>query len=449
MTAEQRLQRHLKHLRRDGAGQLQSVFGGQITLQHPARRYRRVFDPATTFWTFLSQVVHAGSCRNATREVQALREAHGQAAISSANAAYCQARQRLPLKLIEEQARHVAGKLQLSSQWDWRGRRVLLDDATSCQLPDTPKNQHVYPQPGGQKEGCGMPVMQLLGVFELGSGALLGWQKSPWFVHESGLFETAVLPHIREGDVLVADRAYDSYANLARLRMLGADAVFRMNARRNCPLKPGQQELVQSWKRPLKSARPEHYNPQEWDALPATQSVRYIRIDLRRKGFRTREVTLVTTLLDVPAEQIAALYLRRWQIEVCFRDIKTTLGMELLRGKSPAIAEREVAMHLLAYNLLRTLMLEAARQENQSLYQMSFAGARDATCRFAPVIANTASKRKRTSAIEELLRCIGTDPIPIRPDRVEPRAVKRRPKVYQLLNKPRQHMKVAQSRRLK
>jgi len=444
VSASEQLKRKLEDLNVDGAGQLQSIFGEHISPPCPSGRYRRIFDPVTTFWTFLSQVLQDGSCRNATREVQARRKG---SRISSANTAYCKARKRLPLEWIEKQGSQVAQRLRNASAWDWNGRRVLLVDATSCRLPDTADNQAEYPQPGGQKPGCGMPVMQLVGVFDLGSAALLGWDRSPWKVNECGLFKTAVLPHVAEGDVLVGDRAYDSYANLAQLQLRGGDGVFRMHGRRKCPLKANQEEVVEILPRPRN--RPDSCTDSQWEALPETLKVRHVRVKLSRPGFRTHEVTLLTTLMEAPAEEIARLYLRRWQIEVCFRDIKTTLGMELLRGKSPAIAEREVAMHLLAYNLLRTLMLEAAHAEDQPLYRMSFAGARDAACRFAPTIAHAPTKRKREAAIAELLRCIAFDPIPIRPNRKEPRAVKRRPKAYQLLTRPRHHMTESPSRRLK
>ncbi|WP_309400604.1 transposase [Cerasicoccus maritimus] len=238
-----RLQKELNYLRGSGGGQLQSLFGEEITLP-PGDGYRRVFDRSTTFWTFLNQVLLGGSCRDATREVQAYRESDGQRPISSANSAYCQARARLPLSWIEQQGGRVAQQLQLSSRWDWRGRRVLLADATSCQLADTSLNQAAYPQPGSQQPGCGHPVMQLLGVFDLGSGALLSWEKSPWNVGEASLFETAVMPQAEAGDVQVGDRAYESYRCHALLKMRGAESVIRLHQRRKCPLRANQREAI-------------------------------------------------------------------------------------------------------------------------------------------------------------------------------------------------------------
>ena len=434
-SPSQRLKEQLESHLEARAGQLESLFGERVEL--PREGVRRVFDRATTFWTFLSQVLGSGSCRDATRQVQAERKGAGRSAISSANVAYCKARARLPLAWLEAQGERVAEHLQRSSQWEWRGRRVLLADATSCQLADTPANQAAYPQPTTQKPGCGQPVVQLLGVFDLGSGALLGWEKSPYYVHEAALFETAVIPYVHEKDVLVLDRAYDAYRCFALPQMRGADCIVRWHSRRTCPLKPGQAEAAATLQRPPVSQRPDHCSEEEWLAMPQQIPVRFVRVNLARPGFRTKEVTLVTTIHDAPAEAIAELFLRRWQIELCFRDIKTTLGMELLRGKSPAIAEREIAMHLLAYNLLRTLMLEAAQQENHALDQISFAGTRSAACRFAPIIAQARSRKRRNAAIEELLRAIGTDKVPIRPKRQEPRCVKRRPKPFPFLAKPR------------
>lgn len=434
-SSSQRLKEELGRGSESSLSELQSLFGELLEL--PLGGYRRVFDRATTFWTFLAQVLRGGSCRDASRQVQAEREGAGLDPISSANVAYCKARARLPLDWLEAQGERVGRHLQATADWNWRGRRVLLADATSCQLADTPENQDAYPQPTTQKPGCGQPVVQLLGVFDLGSGALLGWGKSPLPVHEAALFEVAVLPHVNENDVLVVDRAYDAYRCLALTQMRGADTIVRWHSRRKCPLAPGQTEAITTLERPPLGRRPDHCTEEEWLAMPARVQVRFVRINLAQRGFRTQEVTLVTTILDAPAEDIAALFLRRWQIELCFRDIKTTLGMELLRGKSPAVAEREIAMHLLAYNLLRALMLQAAQQENQPLYRMSFAGTRDAACRFAPNIAQARSKRRRNAIIEELLRAIGTDKVPDRPNRQEPRAIKRRPKPFPFLTKPR------------
>ena len=291
--------------------------------------------------------------------------------------------------------------------------------------------------------------MQLVGLFDLANGALLKWEKSPLHVHETGMFGNGIHEELNPGDVIVADRANGTFLNIALSRSRRADAVFRLHQARKYEFPKGMDDMVVRWERPSMGSRPDYYMEEEWECLPEYMEVRLVKIKVRIKGFRPTEFILATTLMDTSVEDLAMLYFRRWKIEVFFRDIKTTLGMELLKGKSPDIAEKEVAMHLLAYNLMRTLMQEASRRSEEPLEKMSFTGTRDSAYHWVGAIAAATSKKARNLAMDRLYRCIAGDPLPIRPGRSEPRAVKRRPKGYQLLTRPRKEMVVSPSRKRK
>ena len=432
-----RLKEQLEHSQALTPGQLQSVFGKIITVLNVGRK--RVFDRGTTFWAFLGQILNGGTCRSAVREVQAQRHKKGLPAISSSTSAYCQARGRLGLAWLEELAGESVRHLEHNkdSQWDWRGRRVLYVDGTSCQLPDTEENQEAYPQHSSQQEGCGQPLMQLVGLFEMGAGALLKASRSPWYANESGMFGVDLVGELRAGDVLGGDMGFGSFLNIALVQGQGADAVFRISRSRKYKFPGGKDDMVVTWQRPGNSARPLHYTQEEWERLPRELTVRLVRIRVQKDGFRLEEIVLATTLMDAPIEELAMLYFRRWEIEVCFRDIKTALGMDELEGKTPGMAKKEVTMYLLAYNLLRALMVETARLSNQPLKVMSFTGTRDTVRHWAGIIASASSQKKRDEAMMEMFACIAKDSLVIREGRQEPREVKRRPKSFKRMTEPR------------
>ena len=448
-STAQRLKEQAENLRGLSPGDWYGLFKDVINVTAIGRK--RVFDRATTFWAFFGQVLKGGTCRSATRDVQVARHKKGLPEISSSDSAYCQARSRLDPAWLESLGEESVQRLaqRKDKQWDWDGRRVLLVDGTSCQLPDTLKNQESYPQPSEQKAGCGHPVMQLVGLFDLANGALLKWEKSPLHVSETGMFGNGIHGQLNPEDVIVADRAYGTYLNIALARSKGADAVFRLHQARKYKFPKGKDDMVIRWERPSMSSRPDYYMEEEWEGLPESMEVRLVKVKVRIKGLGPTEFILATTLMDASVEDLAMLYFRRWKIEVFFRDIKTTLGMELLKGKSPSIAEKEVAMHLLAYNLMRYLMQEASRLSEQPLEEMSFTGTRDSTEHWVGAIVLASSQKARNMAMDGLYRCIASDLLPIRPGRSEPRAVKRRPKGYQLLTRPRKEMVVSPSRKRK
>ena len=400
------------------------------------------------FWAFLAQVLQPNSaCRDIVRKVEAwwrwAKIKRPPQALSTS--AYCQARARLApatLQLIAAQLVHTLHARTLPSERWLQGREVKIADGTNLSMPDTPENQALWPQPSGQAVGLGFPMLKLCGLFSLSSGALLDYTTGNQHVRESLLLRQ-MWNHFSQGDILLADRAYCSFAALASLQARGVDSVVRLHQARRIDFRRGKSlgpdDRLIEWHKP--EARTSAWSEAEFAALPENLSLRLIRLHVRCAGFRTRSVVLVTTLLDAelyPAEKIRALYAERWGVELHFFQIKTLLALDVLRCKTPAMIEREVAMHLIAYNLVRVLMQRAAHEHRVALSKLSFKGTLDTTRHFADTIhAAAATPRLQQALIDQMLSIIAGDPVPARPHRSEPRAVKRRRKNYQLLTKPR------------
>jgi hypothetical protein len=445
----------LERLRAGSLSQLEALFERLLApacfvkAQAGPNSRERVFGLRVTFWAFLFQVLHRGSQRLAVREVQAQLHRRGRRKISALTAAYSKALGRLPSSLLADLLGRVAGRLEAAAPSipQAHGRPVKVVDATSAGLPDTPALQKHYPQPGGQKPGCGFPVVQLVGLFDLGSGALLAFARTCLNVHESIVFLHELRHLLRRGDIVLADRAHGSFAALALLLQQGVDGIFRLHQGRPQQMRRGRRlgknDRLLVWEKPRRC--PEHLTPEEWAGLPARLTVRQVKFHVAAKGCRTKEVILVTTLLDAKLftlADLAALYQRRWQIELCFRDLKTTLGLEVLKGKSPASADKEITMHLIAHNLVRWVMLEAACAGLVELGALSFKGSLDAIRRWSGVIdARRRQPRRKQAALEEMLRAIAADRLPRRPHRCEPRVRKRRMKKYKLMVRPRAQMR--------
>ena len=398
-----------------------------------------------SFWAFLSQVLSPdGSCRMAVRKALAYLFSSQGLVASSNTSAYCQARSRLPEPLLRRTLTRVSRSLEArcSPQDLWHGHPVRIVDGTGVSMPDTPANQALYPQPKGQKPGCGFPVMRLVAVFSLATGAILSAATGSLHVHESALLRR-LGRLFRPGDVALGDRAFGGFLNIAWLYARRVDAVFRLHQRRKADFKTGQRlgfrDHVVQWTKPVR--RPKGVSPSLFRSLPDTLLVRQVEIRVRRPGFRTRRILLATTLLDpqrYPKSALADLYLRRWRAELFLRDIKTTLGADVLRGQSPAMVRRELWMHLIAYNLVRSLMLRAARLHHADPSRLSFKGTLDTLRTWAPVLAQaTGTPNQLDALLDAMLLYIATDPVPHRPHRIEPRARKRRPKNYPLLTRPR------------
>jgi hypothetical protein len=401
---------------------------------------RRVFTHWRTFWLFLFQVLSPGqSCRETVQTAKIWMTA---GELSANTSAWCQARARLPQSLLDRT--FAAGAQNLSAQVPpaalWRGRRVRVVDGTSVKLPDTPSNQKQWPQPQTQKAGCGFPVLRLVVLFCLACGALVAYELGPLSVAERELWRS-IWALLEAGDVLVGDRGFCSLGELWWLGRRGVDCVVRLNARRSAGMRPvrrlGKNDWLVAWTK-MKQP-PKWFTPEQWAAVPAELLVRQVTFSVPVNGWRTRTVTVATTILDpkaAPAAELAELYRRRWRAELFIRDIKTTLGMEMLSCKSPAMARKEMLMHLIAYNLIRSLMWEAAARAGVAPLRLSFKGALDTLRQWSPILM-LCRKSERKPMWHRFLMTVGAHVLPCRPGRAEPRAIKTRPKNYPLLNKPR------------
>lgn len=406
---------------------------------------QRLFTLRLTCECFLWQMLKPRTaCREVVRQVQALACLQGKGSADESASAYIQARQRLPQECLQRvlaataQAaeRHAAPGPRL------QGRPVKVVDGSSVQLPDTVPNQQDYPQPSGQKPGCGFPVLKLVVLFSLASGALLDVVMGSLHDHDLRLFHR-LWECLKAGDILLGDRAYGDYVTLAGLPRQGVDVVARLHQARKVDFRKASQrhgphDGVFVWHKGLQQST--ILTPTQWAALPEAIRVRIVRFTAACRGFRTQRITLVTTLLDAelyPAEELVALYLRRWRIELCLRDVKTTLGLEQLRCQSPVMVRKELLAGLIAHNLIRCVMAEAAQVHEAELERLSFKGAVDALRQYSAVLAQARTSRQKRQLWQDLLRTLACDRVPWRPGRAEPRAVKRRPKPFPLLNRPR------------
>ena len=412
----------------------------------------QIYSVRRTFFGFLYQGLNPDCpCREVVRQIQSLFALLSPRRVSEDTGAYCQARARLPIDILARLRGAVAAHAEKAGQL-WMGFCVKVIDGTGMSMPDTPKNQRAYPQSREQKPGCGFPSMKVVGVFSLATGALLAYAKGNKHQHELSLLHR-LLDQFKPGDLALADRGFSCYTLLALLWTKKVAALFRLHHARAGDLRKGKplgknDRLVQ-WRKPQNGERRRYLPWALWNGIAPELPVRILRCRLRRAGYRTRSLTLVTTLVDAqlyPAEQLALLYAKRWQIELWFRDIKTSMGMEVLRCQSPKMIHKELEMFFIAYNLIRCLMIQASREHEVKVQRLSFKGTVEAVRQFSMAIAQARSRRKQKELIDKLLQTIAADLVPDRPGRREPRAVKRRPKPCAWLTKPRHKFKDAQHR---
>jgi Transposase DDE domain len=405
----------------------------------------RLFTPLVTLWVFLFQVLNPdGSCRAALDRFLAWRTARRLPPCSSDPSAYCKARGRLPEGLLTRLTRDTGRRIQdeAPAAWRWQGRPVKVVDGTTVSMPDTPENQAAYPQSPSQKPGLGFPLARLVVLFSLAVGTVLDAALGRYQGKQTG--ETALFHTLHDsleaGDILLADRYYGSYWELALLRQRGVDLVTRLHQRRRADFRTGRrlgrEDHVVTWAKPQ---RPGWLDAATYAALPGQLEVREVRVRVGQAGFRTRVLVAVTTLLDgaaFPGSDLAVLYRMRWLAELDLRALKQTLAMDVLRCQSPGLVRKEVWAHLLAYNLVRGLMAQAAREAKVLPVQLSFKGAVQAVNAFAAVW-QAARPVDREEVCRRLRAAVAEHRVGDRPNRSEPRARKRRPKEYALLNHPR------------
>lgn len=406
-----------------------------------------IYTPAVTLWAWLSQVVQAGvarSCVAAVSRVISLYVALGRQPPSPDSGDYCRARAKLPEGVLERLVCSAAESLEsrLPADWLWHGRHVKIADGTTLLAPDTKANQRVWPQARTQKPGVGFPILRMLTLVSLATGALCGVAIGPYKGKETG--EPALLRELLDrfqtGDVMLGDCCFASYFMLALLSARGVDVVTRQHQRRRtdfrCGQRLGTKDHVVLWPRP---PRPKWMDEKTYASIPKTLSVRELYVRVEIPGFRVRGLVVVTTLTDAghyPHAEIARLFRARWHVELDLRSAKVHLHLDDLRCRSPEMVRREILVHWLAYNLVRKVMAQAALTQERLPRQLSFAAA------LAVVAGNWL---QASLARHDLLRAlakaqwrlIAWQRVGDRPDRVEPRAIKRRPKSHKLLTKPR------------
>ncbi len=405
----------------------------------------RIYSPLVTLWVFLGQVLSADhSCRAAVARLIAHRVSRGQGPCSAETSAYCQARKRLPEAFFSSIVRNTGRALddEVKTEWLWKQRRVYMYDGAMVALPDTPENQSDYPQPKTQKPGIGYPVVRVVAVFSLACGAVIDAGFSRYA--GKGQSELALLRGLmngfRPGDVLLADRLMCSWREMAMLKARGVHIVTRLSAVRKADFRRGKRvrkdNHVVDWPKPqLRSVVSSD------ESLPDSLTVREVRIRLDRPGFRSKTIVVVTTLLDeeITASDLADLYRARWNNEVDLRTLKQTMQMDVLRCKTPELTRKEIWTHLLAYNLIHTMMAQAANRHKCQPRSINFKGTVQVLQAFQTRIEASAQRslHARTILYEQILEAIATHRVADRPDRVEPRLHKRRPKHYGYLTKPR------------
>jgi hypothetical protein len=418
----------------------------------------RIFSPLVTLWVFLSQALSIDhSCRAAVARLIAHRVSQGQKPCSARTGAYCQARERLPEEFFSAVAGSVGRNLDAEAdpRWLWKGRRVYLFDGTTVTMPDTPENQAAYPQVYNQQPGVGFPIARVGAIISLSCGAILNLGLCRYAGKGQG--EVSLLRRLwdilRPGDILLTDRLQSNWANIVFVKERGFELVSRLNkAHRTADFRRGQrlghQDHIVNW---LKPTSIRSLDRQAYQALPESITIRETMIRVTQPGFRTKSVVVVTTLLDprqTTKEDLAILYRARWNNELDLRSIKSTMQMDDLRCKTPQLVRKEIWTHVLAYNLIRTLMAQAAAIHNLVPRSISFKGAMQTLEAFQPVIELQTGQGSvhRLRLYQDLLQAIATHRVADRPDRFEPRVKKRRRNHYNWLTKPRSEVKRAMAK---
>src|SRR5215510_11995783 len=421
-------------------------------LQEHGVKYRdRLFSPVTTIWGFLSQVLSEDhSCRDTVSRIIAHRVAAGLKVCSPNTASYCNARVRLPTAVLRCLAKRTAQRLQdgLPEGWKWNGRNVYIADGSHVSMPDTAQNQASYPQPEVQRPGIGFPLARLTVLLSLATGACHDLAMAPYAGKGTG--EKTLLRQmygtLKPGDVVLADALFDDYFIVSELRQRGIELVARAQYQRvdtqTVQSRPDGDVIV--WQRPNK---PHGMKGEQYRTYPKSLVMRQVSVDARDKDNRAEQFRVVTTILDesIDGRQIGDLYERRWDGEVDVRSIKSTMKMDILRCKTPAMVEKEIWAHLLAYNTLRAVMAVAAAEHEVEPREISFKGAKQTLTAFATKL-EAARPEERAGLVEAMLKAVGCHRVGDRPGRWEPRARKRRPKPSKRLNQPRRIAKLARNR---
>ena len=407
-----------------------------------------VYTPAMTLWAFLSQVLYKEeqrSCLAAVSRVIVLLAALGRAPCAKNSGAYCKARAKLPETVIERLATRVAVgcEKQVSEEGLWKGRHVKLADGTTVSMPDTEENQEEYPQQASQAEGLGFPIARMVVLLSLATAMVSGMAIGPYTGKETGemALMRQLLDQLDSDDILLADRYFCSYFMIALLVERNIDFVARLHHARQQDAyrikRLGKNDYLIQWRRPQ---RPTWMDQETYDRMPESLTLRQIDVNVAEPGFRVESFAVVTTLTDAreySTSDIAELYRKRWLAELDIRAIKCNLGMDVLRCKSPEMVRKEIWTCLLAYNAIRKTMLQAALDAGLSPRQLSFTNAMQMMAA-SWVVLPLLDKSSIASTITVQLASLTGLIVGKRPNRIEPRAVKRRPKPMRLLTMTRE-----------
>ncbi|MFZ1007967.1 MAG: IS4 family transposase [Candidatus Sulfotelmatobacter sp.] len=412
----------------------------------------RIYTPLITLWVFLGQVLSCDhSCRAAVARLIVHRVSRGQPPCSAETGAYCQARKRLPPEFIAAVARKTGQALDNDARqhWLWKGRRVLAYDGSTVSMPDTAENQQVYPQPPQQQLGLGFPLARMAAFFSLSCGAVL--DLAICSNYGKGHSELGMLRQLwgllRAGDIMLADRYMCAWHEIYLLKQRGIDSVTRLHHCRLADFRRGKRlgkgDHIVEWRRP---GRIRSIDWQTLKVLPERLTIRETYVQVQQPGFRSRSMIVITTLLDaaaVTASDLANLYRARWNAELDLRSLKQTMQMDILRCKTPELVRKEIWAHILAYNLVRTIMAQAAANHDIEPRTISFKGAVQTLEAFQPLIdtQRELDRAHRLHVYRKLLDAVATHRVADRPDRFEPRQRKRRQKKYDRMMKPRNQLK--------
>ena len=453
-SGSQKLADEKVRIRRHTISRLGECFGSFIPTQELGNdsegdfSRRRIFSKENTFWGFFTQVLDAdGGCQEVVRKVQAFSASRFMPIPSASTSAYCQARSKLSGDGLKRILKHTSEQLQQRGHHSrWKNRRVVVVDGTGVSMPDTPDNQEAWPQPGSQKPGCGFPQARICACFCLQTGALLSHRVSSIKNGELTLLRQQ-WDEFEPGDIMMGDKGFCSYYDVWKFQEKGVDTV--MTLARRTPVEAGAatkvlgpDDLLITWPKPVWN-RNLSYSHEEWLSLPDHLNLRQIKVTITAPGMRSDSFYLVTTLTDTSryaVSELADLYFQRWDVELFFRNIKTTLGMEVLRCRSPKMVEKEILMHFIAYNAIRLLMLEAAAEVGQAPRRLSFKGSVQALRQWEPQFSKVSDPGEQRRLVGTLRASIAGHLVPHRPGRREPRCVKRRPKPFALLTTPRHQM---------
>ena len=407
----------------------------------------RIYSPVVTLWMFLGQTLSPDhSCRDAIHRLNAWRVQQSKAKVDSNTTSYCKARQRLPEPVVHELAIRSGRKCQLAAnnRWGWKNRDVKVVDGFTLTMPDSPENQNEYPQQRSQKKGCGFPIVRCVMLFCLATGAALDVSMAPYRGKQTG--ENSLLQLLIgllfPGDILLADRYYATYGNICQAQRGGYDLVMRAHHKRKIDFrrgfKQGSYDQVVAYPKPPR--QPCWMSVEEYQQCDEFMLVRHVSYEVKRRGFRVKRIVLATTLLDASqysVQDLADLYCRRWQVELDIRSLKTHMQMEQLRCQSPSMVRKEIYAHMIAYNLIRDLIIRTAIIYGSAPNRLSHMGAIQALNAFAEKLRPDVGVDVIMALEAALYESIFEHPVGDRKPRVHPREIKRRPKPYKQMNKPR------------